>query len=225
MCNMDNIKANKKFLEMMENANVGHNGGKPEADLWFVGLENNAGALGADHNQKLLDGTTSQLDLEHQDFTSKFNQKLRDLSGMADCNKVSQMYANANFYCANLYPFACTNIKDESNICALTGLSKTQYQFACDLMRRKTNQTLLTKNPNRIIVCFSVDFAENFMVQFIDDDACLGRAVLQLWKYLAAQEKYFQIEIGSDRINKMVFCPHPCAWDFDAARVKELIKR
>jgi len=227
---------NKEFLQMMKQPTIGHNGGNPKAEIWFCGLENryrNDGYVA--ENKKLLTVPDYKIALtnEWRGLFGKLYNILADL-GLAKNWKVpaEMFHDDAPYYSLNLYPFAFPKVKatkaDNDLIKKLTGLeNKTQYQYSCDLLRRETNRQLLTKNSRRIIVCCSVDFIYDYLIQFVQDEGKIGEVLIQCWKHYAENpnDNYFAVNINSDTIKTMIFCPHLARIsDLECEKIANLVR-
>ncbi|MDR1360753.1 MAG: hypothetical protein LBJ18_00365 [Rickettsiales bacterium] len=226
------MSSQDEFYTMMKCPTVGHNGGNPNADLWFCGLEH-GGEMECckRENKKKLKMPDRKISFRNnrKGFFNNFYKILEalDLNHSQYPNELFNK--DSRFYSANLYPFGFPGIHFGTNkeIHKLTGLkNKTQYQYLCDLLRKESNEPLLTPNHNRVIVCFSKSFMEDFLVQFVHSDDKLGSAIIQCWEHHAnnPDEKYFKVDINSDTIKAMIFCPHLCARGFKCENLIELIK-
>ena len=119
------------------------------------------------------------------------------------------MYKSNNFFCANLYPFACRSKKDETNIHELTGFTKEQYYNFCDITRHQNKAWQDFYKKSRIIICFGISKIESFIMQFTTSAEEFESAMIQYWQY------YTNANINNDGIliklnnRTLLICHHP----------------
>lgn len=197
-----------KLAKLLENPNIGHNGGNPNAKLWFCGLENNADDFCEQHNINLINGNNEHINQEWCPFNNFIWKILNNLNYNPSEN-AEEMYKSNNFFCANLYPFACRSKKDETNIHELTGFTKEQYYNFCDITRHQNKAWQDFYKKSRIIICFGISKIESFIMQFTTSAEEFESAMIQYWQY------YTNANINNDGIliklnnRTLLICHHP----------------